>query len=100
MGREGYGATQGGEGAGGRARARTHLSTTTTGLSLHVINISPFQIMSAEKQIIAKFRIWNNSCRLFAHSRRSASTFSSTESFIELIILSAEHAWVKGLGGF
>ena len=33
----------------------TDLSTTTTGLSLLVANMSPFQIMSAEKTIMARF---------------------------------------------
>lgn len=37
---------------------RTHLSTTTMGLSLPVRTIKPFQIMSAEDTIMAKFKTW------------------------------------------
>lgn len=36
----------------------THLSTTTMGLSLPVRTIKPFQIMSAEDTIMAKFKTW------------------------------------------
>jgi hypothetical protein len=47
---------------GSRMRARigrrTYLSTTTMGLSLPVRTIRPFQIMSAEDTIMAKFKTW------------------------------------------
>ena len=46
----------------------THLRTTTTGLSDLVRNMSPFQIMSAEKTIIARLRAWCRRRRLFFQS--------------------------------
>lgn len=43
-------------GAGGSAI--THLSTTTMGLSLPVMTMSPFHIIRAEETIMAKLRTW------------------------------------------
>ena len=40
----------------------SYLRTTTTGLSAFVMNMRPFQIMSAEKTINARFSIWLRSC--------------------------------------
>jgi hypothetical protein len=39
-------------------------STTTTGLSLYVINMRNFHIMSADSTTMPRFRAWNSSCRL------------------------------------
>lgn len=43
-------------------RAGPNLRTTTTGLSALVMNMSPFQIMRAEKTIKARFKAWLRSC--------------------------------------
>ena len=48
--------------------AYAYLSTTTTGDSDSVTNMSPFQIMRAEKTIIARFSPWKARFRLFFHS--------------------------------
>mmetsp|Transcript_20037 Transcript_20037/g.42149 ORF Transcript_20037/g.42149 Transcript_20037/m.42149 type:complete len:99 (+) Transcript_20037:609-905(+) len=48
--------------------------TTTTGDSLFVTNINPFQIIKAEKTIMAKFNNWNVNCLLFAQSFLSSRT--------------------------
>ena len=57
-------------------------STTTTGDSDLVMNIRPFQIISAEKTIIARFRAWWSNSRLFFHSFFSSKICCSTISII------------------
>lgn len=47
----------------------THLSTTTMGLSLPVRTIRPFQIMSAEDTIMAKFKTWQQSWKKTGQTR-------------------------------
>jgi hypothetical protein len=58
------------------------LSTTTTGDSLLVKNMRPFQIISAEKTIMARLRPWCSRRRLFFHSFLSSAIWSSTISSI------------------
>ena len=41
-----------------KRKINCYLSTTTIGLSLPVMTINPFQIISAEETIIPKFRTW------------------------------------------
>ena len=62
-------------------------STTTTGDSLLVKNMSPFQIIKAEKTIIARLRPWCSRSRLFFHSFLSSAIWSSTISSIVAIYM-------------
>ena len=57
-------------------------NTTTTGLSDNVTNINPFQIISAEKTIMAKFSTWKVNWRLLAQSFLSSYTCLSIISLI------------------
>jgi hypothetical protein len=52
-----------------------------------VTNINPFQIINAEKTIIAKFSSWNVSIRLLAHSFFSSITCLSIVSRIRSIMI-------------
>jgi len=68
-----------------RKRVDTYDSTTTTGDSLIVVTMSPFQIMSAEKTIMARFSAWNDSWRLFFHNCFTSATWFVTISILAFL---------------